>query len=109
MPPAASAEPALCACGYVAVWMAALEQVTQPVAHQLERIVKFVDFLGLAGQFSGIDVCYEFLAEARRAANAAGHQQRNNFTGVLALELQFATAERPARLCESYRPYREIR
>src|SRR5579864_2114135 len=75
--------------GCIAVRVSALEQMPQAVAGLLEGIEKFVDFLGFAGHFSGVDIGDEFVAEVCGAANAVSHEQRNNFAVIPALELKF--------------------
>ena len=69
--------------------MAALEEMPQAVASLLEGIEKFVDFLGFAGHFSRVDIRDEFMAQVCGAANAVGHEHRNDFAVIPALELKF--------------------
>ena len=69
--------------------MATLKKMPQAVASLLEGIEKFVDFLGFAGHFSRVDIGDEFVAEVGGAANAVGHEQRNNFAVIPALKLKF--------------------
>jgi hypothetical protein len=57
-----SARGSLRPCRYVAIRMAALNEMPYPVARQLQGVVKIIDFLRSAGHFSRIDIRDEFVA-----------------------------------------------
>ena len=75
--------------GYIAVRMAALEEMPQPVARLLERVVKVVDSLDFGGHFSRVEIGNQFAAEVCGAANAVRYEHRNDLAVIAALELKF--------------------
>src|SRR5579862_2277572 len=73
--------------GYVAVWMAALEEMPQAVAGLFEGVVKIVNSPDSVGQFSRVEIGNQFVAQVRGAADAAGHERGNDLAVVPALQL----------------------